>query len=141
MSESLPVLIDFSEAELGFDSADLEDWLLSIADEMESGDLAQSARLARDEDIPEAAKSGVAAFLVGFLTAEINRENLGKVIDYLGNLRYGKTLTLSFEVDGMTSTLEYRNKQELDQALDATERLANLRVKIREQKTPPENQP
>jgi hypothetical protein len=141
MSESLPVLIDFSEAELGFDSADLEDWLLSIADEMESGDLAQSARLARDEDIPEAAKSGVAAFLVGILTAEINRENLGKVIDYLGNLRYGKTLTLSFEVDGMTSTLEYRNKQELDQALDATERLANLRVKIREQKTPPENQP
>jgi|LakMenEpi03Aug12_release.lakeMendotaPanAssembly.Ray.scaffolds.fasta_scaffold163049_2 hypothetical protein len=141
MSESLPVLIDFSEAELGFDSADLEDWLLSIADEMESGDLAQSARLARDEDIPEAAKSGVAAFLVGILTAEINRENLGKVINYLGNLRYGKTLTLSFEVDGMTSTLEYRNKQELDQALDATERLANLRVKIREQKTPPENQP
>lgn len=141
MSELLPVLIDFSEAELGFDSADLEDWLLSIADEMESGDLAQSARLARDEDIPEAAKSGVAAFLVGILTAEINRENLGKVIDYLGNLRYGKTLTLSFEVDGMTSTLEYRNKQELDQALDATERLANLRVKIREQKTPPENQP
>lgn len=141
MSELLPVLIDFSEAELGFDSADLEDWLLSIADEMESGDLAQSARLARDEDIPEAAKSGVAAFLVGILTAEINRENLGKVMDYLGNLRYGKTLTLSFEVDGMTSTLEYRNKQELDQALDATERLANLRVKIREQKTPPENQP
>jgi hypothetical protein len=141
MSESLPVLIDFSEAELGFDSADLEDWLLSIADEMESGDLAQSARLARDEDIPEAAESGVAAFLVGILTAEINRENLGKVINYLGNLRYGKTLTLSFEVDGMTSTLEYRNKQELDQALDATERLANLRVKIREQKTPPENQP
>lgn len=141
MSESLPVLIDFSEAELGFDSADLENWLLSIADEMESGDLAQSARLARDEDIPEAAKSGVAAFLVGILTAEINRENLGKVMDYLGNLRYGKTLTLCFEVDGMTSTLEYRNKQELDQALDATERLANLRVKIREQKTPPENQP
>ena len=141
MSESLPVLIDFSEAELGFDSADLEDWLLSIADEMESGDLAQSARLARDEDIPEAAKSGVAAFLIGVLTAEINRENLGKVMDYLGNLRYGKTLTLSFEVDGMTSNIEYRNKQELDQALEATERLANLRVKIREQQTPPENQP
>jgi hypothetical protein len=38
----------------------------------------------------------------------------------------------------MTSNIEYRNKQELDQALDATERLANLRVKIREQQTLPE---
>ena len=138
MTESCSVLIDFSEAGLELDRADLEDFLLTIADEMESGDLVQSARLARDEDIPDAAKSGVAAFLVGILTADINRENLSKVMDYLGNLRYGKTLTLSFELDGMTSTLEYRNKQELDQAADTIERLANLRVKIREQQTPQE---
>ena len=138
MTESCSVLIDFSEAGLELDRADLEDFLLTIADEMESGDLVQSARLARDEDIPDAAKSGVAAFLVGILTADINRENLGRVMDYLGNLRYGKTLTLSFELDGMVSTLEYRNKQELDQAADTIERLANLRVKIREQQTPQE---
>jgi hypothetical protein len=141
MVQSCSVLIDFSEAGLGLERADLEAFLLTIADEMEAGDLVQSARLSRDEDIPEAAKSGVAAFLVGLLTAEINRENLGKVMDYLGNLRYGKTLTLSFEVDGMVSSIEYRNKQELDQALEATERLANLRVKIREPQTPPEPQP
>jgi hypothetical protein len=139
--ESCCVLIDFSEAGLDLDRADLENFLLTIADEMESDNFVQSARLARDEDIPEASKSGVAAFLIGILTAEINRENLGKMMDYLGNLRYGKTLTLSFEVDGMTSSLEYRNQQELDQALAATERLANLRVKIREQQTPHENQP
>jgi len=137
MVESCSVLIDFSEAGLDLERPELEAFLLTIADEMEAGDLVQLARLARNEDIPEAAKSGVAAFLVGLLTAEINRDNLGKVMDYLGNLRYGKTLTLSFEVDGMVSTIEYRNKQELDQALEATERLANLRVKIREPQTPP----
>jgi hypothetical protein len=141
MAESCSVLIDFSEAGLDLDRAELESFLLTIADEMESGDLVRSARLARDEDIPEAAKSGVAAFLVGILTADINRENLSKVMDYLGNLRYGKTLTLSFELDGMASNIEYRNQQELDQALDATERLASLRVKIREQQTPQETQP
>jgi hypothetical protein len=141
MVKSCSVLIDFSEAGLDLERAELEAFLLTIADEMEAGNLVQSARLSRDEDIPEAAKSGVAAFLVGLLTAEINRENLGKVMDYLGNLRYGKTLTLSFEVDGMVSSIEYRNKQELDQALEATERLANLRVKIREPQTPPEPQP
>ncbi|MBW4485377.1 MAG: hypothetical protein KME14_22820 [Tildeniella torsiva UHER 1998/13D] len=139
MPQPNSVLIDFSEAGLDLDRAELESFLLTIADEMESGDLVRSARLARNEDIPESAKSGVAAFLVGILTAEIKQENLGKVMDYLGNLRYGKTLTLSFELDGMTSTLEYRNQQELDQALAATERLANLRVKIREQQTTPEN--
>jgi hypothetical protein len=82
----------------------------------------------------------VAAFLIGILTTEINRENLSKVMDYLGNLRYGKTLTLSGDIDGMSYNIEYRNKQELDQAADTIERLANLRVKIREQQTLPENQ-
>jgi len=75
--------------------------------------------------------------LIGILTAEINRENLGKVMDYLGNLRDGKTLTLSGEMDGMTYNIKYRNKQELDQAAGTIERLANLRVKIRKQQTQP----
>lgn len=130
MSESLPVLIDFSEAELGFDSADLENWLLSIAHEMQAGDLVQSAHLVRDQGIPDEAKSGAGAFLVGVLTAEINRANLAKLMDYLGNLRWGKTLTLSGEVDGMTFTIEYRNPQELNQALEAMEQLVSLRIKV-----------
>ena len=135
---SSTILIDFSEAGLDLDRADLEDFLLNIADEMQSGDLVEEVRLARETDIPEAAKSGVAAFLVGILTAEINRKNLGKVMDYLGNLRYGKTLTLSGEIDGMTYNIEYRNKQELDQAADTIERLANLRIKILEKKELPQ---
>lgn len=135
MTESCSILIDFSEAGLDLDRPEMESLLLTIANEMQSGNLVQSARLARDEDVPEAAKSGVAAFLVGILTAEINRKNLGKVIDYLGNLRYGKTLSLAGELDGMTYSIEYRNKQELEQAADTIERLANLRVKIREKQT------
>jgi hypothetical protein len=78
------------------------------------------------------------AFLVGILTAEINCKNLSKVMDYLGNLRYGKTLTLSGELDGMTYSIEYRNKQELDQAADTIERLSNLRIKILEKKQSPQ---
>jgi hypothetical protein len=134
MPTSSTVLIDFSEAGLDLDRADLEGFLLNIADEMQSGSLVEEARLAREADIPEAAKLGLTAFLVGILTAEINRKNLGKVMDYLGNLRYGKTLMLSGEIDGMTYNIEYRNKQELDQAADAIERLANLRIKILEKK-------
>jgi hypothetical protein len=132
MPKTSTVLIDFSEAGLDFNRADLEDFLLNIADEMQSGELVEDARLARETDIPEAAKSGVAAFLVGILTTKINRENLGKVMNYLGNIRYGKTLKLSGEIDGMTYNIEYRNKQELEQAADTIERLTNLRIKILE---------
>jgi hypothetical protein len=135
---SSTILIDFSEAGLDLDRNDLEDFLLNIADEMQSGDLVEEARLAREADIPKAAKPGLTAFLVGILTAEINRKNLGRVIDYLGNLRYGKTLILSGEIDGMTYNIEYRNKQELDQAADTIERLTNLRIKILEKKELPQ---
>jgi hypothetical protein len=44
MSTSCSVLIDFSEAGLELDRADLEDFLLNLADEMQSGDLLQDAR-------------------------------------------------------------------------------------------------
>lgn len=138
MPKSSTILIDFSEASLDLDRADLEEFLLSIADEMQSGGLAEDARLVRTKDIPEAAKPGLTAFLVGILTAEINYKNLSKVMDYLGNLRYGKTLTLSGELDGMTYSIEYRNKQELDQAADTIERLSNLRIKILEKKQSPQ---
>ena len=53
---SSTILIDFSEAGLDLDRADLEDFLLNIADEMQSGDLVEEVRLARETDIPEAAK-------------------------------------------------------------------------------------
>lgn len=139
MPEPSTLLIDLSEAGLDMDRADLEEYLLTIADEMESVNLVQSARLAREEDIPDASKSGAAAFLMGILTTEVSRENLGRLMDYIGNLRYGKTLTLSGEIDGMTYNIEYRNKQELDQAADTIERMANLRLKMQAQQSKTEN--
>jgi hypothetical protein len=125
-----PVLIDFSKAGLDLDRAEMEAFLVKLADEMQSGELVEEARLAREVDLPEASKSGLAAFLVGILTAEINRENIRKVMDFLGNQFYGKTLTLSGEIDGMTYNIEYRNKEDLDQAADTIERLANLRIQM-----------
>ncbi|ASC70957.1 hypothetical protein XM38_019060 [Halomicronema hongdechloris C2206] len=130
MSSVHHVLIDFSEAGLGYDRDQLEEFLLTIADELQAGELASEAHLARETDMPDAAKPGATAFLMGILTAEINRENLRKVVDFFGSQFYGKTLTLSGDIDGMTYSIEYRNKQELDQAAETIERLANLRLKI-----------
>ena len=130
MSAPHPILIDFNEAGLDLEQPEMEEFLLNIADELQSGDLVQDARLARESDIPEAAKPGIAAFLTGILTAEISRENIRKVIDFLGHQFYGKTLTLSGEMDGMSYSIEYRNQADIDQAIDTIERLSNLRIKI-----------
>ena len=136
MSSVRLVSIDFNEAGLDFDRAEMEAFLIDISEEMQADELVQEARLARETDIPDSAKSGAAAFLMGILTAEINGDSLGKVINYLGNLRYGKTLVLSGDIDGMPYSIEYRSKEELDQAADTIERLVNLRIRMLEgQKT------
>jgi hypothetical protein len=124
------VLIDFSEAGFSLRQDELELRVLKIAREMQSGTLVQEVHLARETDIPVETKSGTAAFLAGILKAEVSRENIGKLIDFLGNQFYGKTLVLSGDIDGMNYSIEYRNKHELDQAVDTIERLANLRIKI-----------
>jgi hypothetical protein len=130
-----PMLIDFSEAGLDLQRAELEEYLLNLGDELRSGELVQGARLARESDLPDGSKSGMAAFVVGVLTAEVNRENIRKVLDFLGNQFYGKTLTLAGEIDGMTYSIEYRNQKDIDQAIETIERLSNLRVKIQAAQT------
>ncbi len=133
MSEVYSVVIDFSEAGLDYDRADLERFLLQIAHEMESGKLVESARLAREEDIPESAKSGLGAFLTEILMTDIPFEKLWNVMGYLGHLFYGKTVTLKVE----DIEIEYNpnNPQQLERALDAAEQLTNLRIKLLEAKT------
>lgn len=128
------VLIDFSEAGLDLNRAELEEFLLKVADEMESGDLVQEAKLARETDVPDTAKSATAAFVWGILTAEVNRENIRKVVDFLGNQFYGKTLKISGEMDGMSYDFEYRNQEDIDRAVETIERLSNLRIRILEKK-------
>jgi hypothetical protein len=130
MAELLKVTVDLSEAGLGLAASDLEVRSLTLADELRLGRLAESARLARQEDLPEGAKAGLLAFVGGVLTAEISRENLKKTMDFLGNQFYGKTLTLAYKGDGLECSLEYRNPAEMEQALAAVERLEAVRIKV-----------
>ena len=139
MTELLNVTIDLTEAGLGLTPPEMEDRALALADELRSGRLSESAQLARQEDLPEGSKAGLLAFIGGVLTAEISRENLKKTMDFLGNQFYGRTLTLDYKADGLESTLEYRNSQELEQALQAVERLEAIRIRVKD--APESNEP
>ncbi|MEM7064394.1 MAG: hypothetical protein AAF572_14665 [Cyanobacteria bacterium P01_B01_bin.77] len=128
MSLKCHALIDFSKAGLDFDRDEMEVFLLNIAEELQSGGLVTEAYLTRESDTPDAAKSGTTAFLMGILTAEINRENIRKVINFLGNQFYGKSLTLSGEIDEnrMAFNFECQSQEDIDRAIDAFERMSNL---------------
>lgn len=132
MADNLTILIDLTEAEAELGPEELESRSLDLADELKSGDLANTARLARETELPGGAKSGLLAFIGGVLTAEVNGENLKKVLDFLGHRFYGKTLTLEYEADGLKTTLEYKNTKDLGVALAAVQKLENIRIQIKE---------
>ena len=132
MADTLTILIDLTEADASLEPEELETRSLNLADELLSGDLVNTAHLAREVDLPEGAKSGLLAFVGGVLTAEVNSENLKKALVFLGNRFYGKTLTLEYEADGLKTTLEYKNEKDLDVALAAVQKLENMRIQLKE---------
>ncbi|MGB3669389.1 MAG: hypothetical protein WA783_10210 [Phormidesmis sp.] len=133
MSDVLAVTIDLTAAGLDLEPSELEARSLTLADELTAGKLAESARLARQSELSEGAKAGLLAFVGGVLTAEISRENLKKTMDFLGNQFYGKALTLNYKADGLECSLEYRNPEEMEQALAAVERLESIRIRVIEE--------
>lgn len=132
MAELLTVLIDLTDAGLALTPDELEARSLTLADEMRSGRLVESAQLARQENLPQGARAGLLAFVGSAVTAEISRENLKKTMDFLGNRFYGKTLTLDYKANGLECSLEYRNSQEMEQALAAVERLESIRIRVKQ---------
>lgn len=132
MANIIRVTIDFAEADKSSNPEIIEEEALSLADEMSEGNIVESAQLARQTVLPEGAKTGALAFISGVLTAEISRENLIKALGFLGNRFYGKTLTLQYKANGLECSLEYRNEEEIEQALAAITRLESLRINIKE---------
>ncbi|NEP19375.1 MAG: hypothetical protein F6J97_21190 [Leptolyngbya sp. SIO4C1] len=126
------VLIDLREVGLELDQAELEERSLLLADELRSGNLAESTRLARQAELPDGAKSGALAFIGGVLMAEVSRENLKQAIDFLGHRFYGKTLTLEYKADGLECAIEYRNQADIEQALATVERLETIRIRVKD---------
>jgi hypothetical protein len=75
MTDLLQVTIDLTEAGLGLAADELEARLITLADELRLDKLAESARLARQEELPEGAKSGMLAFMGGVVIAVVTRKN------------------------------------------------------------------
>jgi hypothetical protein len=143
MTDLLQITIDLTKAGLGLAADELEARLITLADELRLGKLAESARLARQEELPEGAKSGMLAFMGGVVIAVVTRKNLMKSVDFLGNQFYGKTLTVTCkasDADGASReySFEHNNAKDIERALAAIERLERMeKVSISVKEIPP----
>lgn len=134
MTSPLNLFIDLNTAGLDLDRADLEQLSQILAQELQDGNLVETAQLARESDLPDGAKSGAAAFLMGILTAQVNGENLKKLVDFLGNRFYGTKLTFSYERNGQKVTIDYRTSEELQQRLQTLEQVQAIFVQVEQGK-------
>jgi hypothetical protein len=125
MTEKLNILIDLTEAGLDLEPEELEIYSLQLAEELKQG-LAEDASLVRAIERPERSKAGEAGFDLGILRAEVNVKNLKTLLNWLGDRIYGRTIELEYgEVK-----LKYRTPQELEQQLQALERISSLKIRV-----------
>ena len=74
MSDTLNLLIDLNSAGLDLDPEELETYSQNLVADLKEG-LAEDAKIARIENIPEGSKAGQGGFDLGILKAEVNLEN------------------------------------------------------------------
>lgn len=125
MSETLDLFIDLNEAGLDLDPEELEVYTQRLVSELKDG-LAEDAALARSADVPEGSKAGEAGFDLGILKAEVNLKNIQVLLSWLKTRIAGATLKIQYG----DVKLEYRTPEQLEQQLQALEKISHLTVRV-----------
>jgi hypothetical protein len=125
MSATLNLFIDLNEAGLELEPEALEAYAQRLVADLKDG-LAEDATLARSTDIPEGSKAGEAGFDLGILKAEVNLKNVLAVLKWLKERIAGATLRIEYG----DVKLEYRTPEQLEQQLQAIEKISHLTVRV-----------
>lgn len=125
MSNTLDLFIDLNQAGLDLEPEELEAYTQRLATDLKDG-LAEDANLARSTDIPEGSKAGETGFDLGILKAEVNLKNILAVMNWLRNRIAGATLKIEYG----DVKLEYRTPEQLEQQLQAIEKISHLTVRV-----------
>ena len=121
---NVQVKIDLSDADPDLEAEALEELTRNLKQEI--AELVEDVDLVRESDIPTGGKPGLANFIPGMLSAVFRVENSKALLNALGERFYGKTLKLEFSNNGKCYKLDYRSKQQLEDAVAAIERLSKL---------------
>jgi hypothetical protein len=123
------LLIDLNQAGLDLEPGALEAFSLRLVEELRS-DLAEDARLIREDEVPEDAMSGAGAFIVGILKAEIVKKNVGKVLGWLWTVCPNTTQKITYEKSGSKVVLEYRTSNQLQAQIEALKDIDAFMVQL-----------
>jgi hypothetical protein len=123
------LLIDLNQAGLDLEPDQLEAYSLNLAEELRS-DLAEDARLVREDEVPDGAMSGAGAFIVGILKVEAVRKNVGKVLGWLWTVRPNTTQKITYEKSGSKVVLEYRTSDQLQEQIEALKDIDAFMVQL-----------
>jgi len=125
MSETLDLFIDLNEAGLDLEPEELEAYTQRLATDLRDG-LAEDAALARAADVPEGSKAGEAGFDLGILKAEVTLKNVQALLSWLKTRIAGAILKIEYG----DVKLEYRTPEQLEQQLQALEKISHLTVRV-----------
>lgn len=123
-SANVQVKIDLNDIEPDLDPEALEELTRNLKQEI--AELVEDIDLVRESELPAGSKPGLTNFIPGMLSAVFRVENSKALLNTLGERFYGKTLTLEFSNQGKCYKLEYRSKQQLEDAVAAIERLSKI---------------
>lgn len=125
MAETLDLFIDLNEAGLDLEPEELEAYSQRLVADLKDG-LAEEAALARSTVVSKGSKAGEAGFDLGILKAEVNVKNILAVLGWLRNRIAGATLSIEYG----DVKLEYRTPEQLEQQLQALEKISHLTVRV-----------
>jgi hypothetical protein len=116
---TIKVSITFNDPEL--DSEELEEQALRLMAELRQMDEVEDVSRVLDPTPPEGSKA-IGRILVGLLTAQVNGQNVGKLLGFLGYRLAGRQIELAVEENGRKLTVKAYSREELDAAIIAAKK-------------------
>ena len=124
-NSNIQLLIDLTKAGQDLEPEALEELTYQVIEEIR-GELVDDAELVREPEIPELGKPALGGFILGVLKTEVSLKNAQALLNYLGERFYGKPVKIVLERNGNKYSIEYGSKAQLEEAIQAIERLAKI---------------
>lgn len=118
VESNVKLTIALSDSDL--DAEELDKVTRNLLQEMNELDEVEQASLVKVEKAPEGSKA-LAGILLGILQAEVNVDNILKVLGFIGDREKGKTIEMELEADSRKLKLKASNQQDLVAAIQATQ--------------------
>ena len=115
MTDKPTVQFTFAVNDPELEDAERQEIARKLLRELRQLDEVENANFAKDSELEPGARS-VLATIVGVLTAEVSRENIQKVLGFIGDRIQNKPLVIKVKVGEQEVEIEAKSRKELEDA-------------------------